>query len=85
MRGLFVKCMRESKKTTLDVFNLLCHPVHCWMELGISVQKHQGFSRHRNEAAQSHKVEFHCRDDRISMILSKQSEWTKVGLSAHYE
>ena len=77
--------MRELKGTTLDVFNLLFHSVHYWLELGVSIQQHQGFSRHRNEAAQALQREFHWQDDVISMMLSKQSESTKVGLSAHDE
>ena len=74
--------MRDSKGTTLDVFNLLFHSVHYWLELGVSIQQHQGFSRHRNEAAQALQRQFHWQDDGISMMLSKQSESTKVGLSA---
>ena len=77
--------MRDSKGTTLDVFNLLFHSVHYWLELDVSIQQHQGFSRHRNEAAQALQREFHWQDDVISMMLSKQSESTKVGLSAHDE
>ena len=75
--------MRDSKGTTLDVFNLLFHSVHYWLELDVSIQQHEGFSRHRNEAAQALQREFHWQDDVISMMLSKQSESTKVGLSAH--
>ena len=77
--------MRDSKGTTLDVLNLLFHSVHYWLELGVSIQQHQGFSRHRNEAAQALQRQFHWQDDGISMMLSKQSKSTKVGLSAHDE
>ena len=36
-------------------------------------------------AAQALQREFHWQDDGISMMLSKQSKSTKVGLSAHDE
>ena len=77
--------MRDSKGTTLDVFNLLFHSVHYWLELDVSIQQHEGFSRHRNEAVQALQHEFRRQDDGILMVLSKQSESTKVGLSAHDE
>ena len=56
--------------------------MHYWLELGVSIQQHQGFSRHRNEDAHTLHREFGWQDDGILMILSKQSESTKVGLSA---
>ena len=58
------------------------HPLHYWVEIGVSTQQHQGFSRHRSETAQALQREFHWQKDGISMILSTQSESTKVGLSA---
>ena len=46
---------------------------------------YQGFSRHRNEAAKALQCKFRLQDDGISMVLSKQSALTKVGLSASEE
>ena len=51
------------------------------LELGVSIQQHQTFSRHRNEAAQALQRGFRRQDQGILMILPKQSELTKVGLS----
>ena len=39
-----------------------------------TIQQHQGFSRHSNEAAQALQLEFGQQDDGILMILSKQSQ-----------
>ena len=62
--------------------SLLCRPVHYRLELGVSIQQHQGFSRHKNEAARALQREYRLQDDGISMTLPKQSESTKVGFSA---
>ena len=54
--GNFLNCMRELKGTMLEVFTEftpLCRPVHYWLELDISIQQNQGFSRHKNESAQA--------------------------------
>ena len=51
----------------------------------VSIQQHQGVSRHRNEDAQALQRELGLQDDGISMILSKQSESTKVGLSGLFQ
>ena len=85
MRRNFLNWMRESKGTTFEVISLLCRPVHYWLELAVSIQQHQGFLRHRNEAVQALQRDFGQQDDGFLMILSKQFESTKIGLSAPHE
>ena len=75
----------RNRRKALDVLTLLFHPVHHELKLGVSIQQHQGFSRHRNEAVQALQHEFRRQDDGILMVLSKQSESRKVGLSAPNE
>ena len=58
------------------------HPALYGLELGVSILENQGGSRHRKEAAQAPQRKFRQQDDGFSMIVSKQSEITKVGLSA---
>ena len=74
--------LRESKENKLDFFTLRFHPVHHGLGLGVSIQQHQGFSRHRNEATQALRCKFRSQDDGFSMMLSKQGKSTKVCLSA---
>ena len=58
--------MRDSKGTTLDVFNLLFHAAHYWLELGISIQQHHGFSRTSYN---------HCCSDYSFCIASELFYW----------
>ena len=55
----------------LDIYSILFHPLHCGLELGVSIQEHQGFPRHQNVAVHALRRSFRRYDVNFLMILSK--------------
>ena len=80
-KRIFSELLEEIEGNHTRCLCFTFQPVHYELELWVSIQQH-GVSRYRNESIQALQSEFCRQDDGISTILFKQSNSTKVGLSA---